>query len=544
MGLFRRTRWKIVVPGLAVVALVTAPVLSQQPAALAKATPGATIKPNAVGNLDCNGFSPIQRNIKTTWACADPQGYDGGRFYDNGHYIGHDEPDLRFISQRRGSGNDVVWNETLGVDPTAAPTVNTPGSDVTHFFELSIAPWISMSLCDSNSYPQEACTPESDANAAKGSFPGGGGAFLELQFYPPGFAPFSDNISCDNTHWCAAMVIWSLECTNGFETCNPNCEEPGNFAWIQMNGVPTGPPSPQLSDINTVTPNQQTLFMNGGDSISTHIRDVDVGGGAKALKISITDETTGQRGYMVSSAANGFMNTSITDCSGTPYNFAAEYDTASYPNTTPWAALQTNISTEYEIGHFTPCTRVTDKTNTGGDPYWNECKGPYEQFDSSEDPGEDAPCYPLGDTHGGTTDPNLVAGCTSTFGGGDLDFDGSSYWAEWPDSTTPDTWPSTFQHSAPTTGGVGYKSMQFEADVAASESSCTPTGGAGCRVPPPGGPGKFYPWWTQTSIGGTCSFEFGEMNNGNSYGNERQYGISSAWYFGTLESAVLPNPCV
>ena len=52
-------------------------------------------------------------------------------------------------------------------------------------------------------------------------------------------------ISCDDTHWCAALTIDSLECTEGFATCNTACEEPVNFACIQRNGVPDGPPSPQ-----------------------------------------------------------------------------------------------------------------------------------------------------------------------------------------------------------------------------------------------------------------------------------------------------------
>jgi len=49
------------------------------------------------------------------------------------------------------------------------------------------------------------CTPEFDANAPSASSPsasspGAGAGFVELQFYAPGFAPFADNISCDNTH--------------------------------------------------------------------------------------------------------------------------------------------------------------------------------------------------------------------------------------------------------------------------------------------------------------------------------------------------------
>ena len=71
---------------------------------------------------------------------------------------------------------------------------------------------------------------------------------MEMQFYPPGEPPFIDSLSCDDTHWCAALTIDSLECTAAFAGCNNNCEEPSNFAFIQRNGVPTGPPSPQDAD--------------------------------------------------------------------------------------------------------------------------------------------------------------------------------------------------------------------------------------------------------------------------------------------------------
>ena len=46
--------------------------------------------------------------------------------------------------------------------------------------------WYSMALCDPNSFPQLPCTPDSDTNSPHGNYPGGGSAFLELQFYPPG----------------------------------------------------------------------------------------------------------------------------------------------------------------------------------------------------------------------------------------------------------------------------------------------------------------------------------------------------------------------
>src|SRR5438552_13851655 len=48
---------------------------------------GGGVKPNKLGELDCNGFSPIQRSVKLDLACADPHGSDGGRFLDYGHYI-------------------------------------------------------------------------------------------------------------------------------------------------------------------------------------------------------------------------------------------------------------------------------------------------------------------------------------------------------------------------------------------------------------------------------------------------------------------------
>jgi hypothetical protein len=85
----------------------------------------------------------------------------------------------------------------------------------------------------------QPCTPDSDANAGTMSNPAdAGSAFLELQFYPPKFAPFIDGISCDARHWCTALTIDSLECTFAFATCNNNCIEPVNFAYLQMDGVP------------------------------------------------------------------------------------------------------------------------------------------------------------------------------------------------------------------------------------------------------------------------------------------------------------------
>ena len=221
-------------------------------------------------------------------SCADVRGVDGERFEESGRYVGHDEPSVRFVSNRPGSGNDITWVERLPRDPSALPGNRHPGSDVTHMFELTAAPWFSMQLCDPRSYPLSACTPRSDANAPSSSFAGGGSAFMELQFYAPGFAPIMDAESCDNTHWCSALTIDSLECNLNFVTCNPNCTEPINFAFIQKDGLPAGPPAPNRYTTATFTPNRRTLLMNPGDWLRVRIFDARLAGAGTHLKPAST----------------------------------------------------------------------------------------------------------------------------------------------------------------------------------------------------------------------------------------------------------------
>jgi hypothetical protein len=511
----------------------------------------SSLQPGVIGGLDCNGYSPIQKTLLAPKACTDVRGFAGvdnantwgGHFYDNGYYIGHDEPNIGFFSSSPGSGNNVGWTETLPVDPTALPTVGTPGSDVTHYFELSIAPWFGMDLCDASSYPQLPCTPNSDANApdsctlsanpCSNGYAGGGSAFLEMQFYPPGEGPFVENISCDNTHWCASLHINELECTYQFATCNNNCEETTNFAFVQRDGIPTGPPSPQLGNLATSTPNSETLLMNPGDKLSMHIWDAPVPGGApneKALEVSINDLTTGQTGYMQASAANGFARTSIANCDGQYFDFEPEYATAKQQNIVPWAALQANISSDVEIGHFTPCTSVSGSLGPGiggpSDLSYSTCVGPYESA-SSDLSYEDLPCFPAGDTHGTlASDPNEVTGCLN-LAVGDIDFDGTPYWADWPTATSATAKnPSSFVQSLPVSNGHGYSQLLFQTDTALSESTCT-SSGSGCAVPPPGAPGNFYPYWSLTKSQGQCTIEFGNVSTGagvNNFGGDAQYG--------------------
>jgi hypothetical protein len=70
---------------------------------------------------------------------------------------------VRFLSARPGSGNNFSITENLPRDPAGLPTVRAPGKDVTHWFELTSAPWFSIDLCDPNSAPLLPCSPRSEA---------------------------------------------------------------------------------------------------------------------------------------------------------------------------------------------------------------------------------------------------------------------------------------------------------------------------------------------------------------------------------------------
>jgi hypothetical protein len=547
--------------------------------AAASVTAAPKYVPASQGELDCNGFSPVQKPLKLL-NCTDIRGFKkanantwGGRFYDNGHYIGHDEPDSTFLSNAPGSGNNVTWTLTLGKDPVAAPTVVHPGQDVAHWFELSPAPWFSMAMCDPNSYPLTPCTPESDSNAPTCNYAtctsgvGGGSAFMEMQFYPPGEPPFEDSTSCDDTHWCAALTIDSSECTAGFASCNPDCEEPVNFAFIQRNGVPTGPPSPQDQDVASQTPNGETLLMNPGDRVTFHMWDAPLpGGGGNAFEVYMDDLTTHQTGYMQASAINGFQNTSSADCSGTPFNFQPSYNTAKRGNIIPWAALQTNISTEFETGHWEACTSLSDPIANPFDPndgstVYNQCNGPYEDAgppDVNTPETGDAFCWYAGDTHPGfdgvgtSSAPDTTTGCeVDLFQNGDLDFDGTPYWKEWPTGSAPTRlFPSSFVEQFPTTNGSPYSQYFYQTDIALSEYQCgggyysnAASTSAGCTVPPVG-PGGFYPYWTQP--GGSCSLLFGNVSSGVTFGQDKQYGTDQFATLGYPEfiGPTHNNPCL
>jgi len=117
------------------------------------------------------------------------------------YYVGHDEPSTLFYSSKAGSGNRVQWTLTLPSDPPVA-------TGQSFNFQLHPAFWFGMAMCDTQSAPRPlgdpanpinpglTCTPDSDTNIHENTDPSApdamathpGTAFMEMQFYPPGWA--------------------------------------------------------------------------------------------------------------------------------------------------------------------------------------------------------------------------------------------------------------------------------------------------------------------------------------------------------------------
>ena len=139
-----------------------------------------------------------------------------------------------------------------------------------------------------------------------------------------------------------------------------------------------------------------------------------------------------------------------------------------------------------------------------------------------------------------------MTGCLDFLSGGDIDFDGTSYWPDWPTGTAPTaTTPGSFVQSAPLSNGEKYAQSFFQTDVALSESTC----GAdisGCTVPP-SGPGNFYPYWSTITSGNQCSILFGNVANGagvNNYGGFAQYGADLRPFIGYDEFESTPRAAI
>jgi hypothetical protein len=497
---------------------------------------GAAAAPAAASDQDerrllCDEGDPLCAET------ADAIGYEG-------RYTGHDEPSVLFYSDRPGSGNNNRYRLILPQDPPTLPTQDGTGG--TFNFQNRIAFWFGMDLCDNQSAPEfthEPCTPNSDANIFDSADPNSphyigrhpGTAFLELQFYPPGWVSFENGISCHATKWCAAMAIFSFN--NDMNTGVPNNAdclntvgiEPANFAFITRNGRPQAPPAPLDLTLAAFTPDPaRDLFMRAGDRLELSIHDSPAG-----LVTRIDDLSTGQSGSMTASVANGFAQVNYdpnaATCTQNPYAFHPMYSTSSEHTRVPWAAHSYNIAFSDEIGHFEYCSVVNpdgtcaESVNDPGGPDDDDvlCRGPEESLRIR------------------------IGGCFAT----DNDFDGVSYQRNWPGTFRDprrdrQLHPRSVLFSSPTfNGGRNYSRVAFEADLPRIEAAdfggnCDRNTGANCVNPPPGA--NFYPIYTtreSDSVG--CLWQLGGTHIP---GTERTFGGTSTAEYGPLLFLDYPGP--
>jgi hypothetical protein len=514
------------------------------------ATAGSLATALVLGGSAANddyGVRNCSQGLQICTEVADSIGYGGS-------YTGHDEPSLLFYSNTAGSGNSSQVTLKLPTDPKTMPTQTGTGG--TWNFQLHPTFWLGMAMCDNQSAPEFThvpCTPDSDTNIFDGTNPAGadyigkhpGTAFMEMQFYPPGWVSWPSGVSCDATQWCAALNIDSLnQDLNSGANNNPDClnrvgPEPVSFAFITKSGVPHASPAPL--DVFTppfaaLTPNPSTdLFMNSGDTITVGMKDTPAG-----FQVVLNDLTTGQSGSMTASAANGFEQVLYeptgSACHQAPYSYHPMYATSSEHTRVPWAAHTYNIAFSDEIGHFELCFNADER---------GSCTTPGPQDAYLEDESQ---CF--------NADDSLLvplAGCI----GVDSDFDGASYGLNWP-GTGANSGQDAKYHPTPITftsplfnGNQNYSRVAFEADMPRIEAPdfggiCNRFTGVGCTNPPPGA--AFYPIYsTGTSTmdltgqgqKSACVWQFGGPGI---KGTTNAFGGDSVSEYGPLLFSFYPNP--
>ena len=526
-----KRRW-LALASAATLAAAVAPLAGAQPGSAAPAPAPASAKMH----LDCAKSS----------LCTEVA--DSEEVFGEGVYVGHDEPAATFYDNRQGAGNNSTYLLRLPKDPPTLPKQDGTGG--TFNFQLHPAFWLGMALCDNQSAPEfthAPCTPDSDVNIFNGSDPKAadyigkhpGTAFLEVQFYPPGWVPFFNAVSCDSTKWCAAMAIFSLsQDQNHGILNNADClgtvgVEPANFAFITRNGHPHAPPSPLAATVETFTPNPATdLFMNSGDQLAVSIHDSHDG-----LRVDMADLSAGKFGSMTASVANQFAQINFepnaTTCSQSPYAFRPMYGSSSENTRVPWAAHTYNVSFSDEIGHFEYCDAVAAE---GG-----VCTKPGGADRGNPPDGDDRGCF-----SGATSLRVNVGGCIAT----ENDFDGTAYQKDWPGSTTPGQdrllHPEAIEFTSPVFNGFHhYQRSGFEADLPRIEAAdsidpkfppCDRSTGANCVNPPPGA--NFYPIYTTRNGRFGCTWQLGGANIP---GTTNTFGGTSTAEYGSLLRSVYPG---
>lgn len=456
-------------------------------------------------------------------------------------YVGHDEPAVLFYSNKPGSGNTGVYLFRLPKDPKTQPVQNGTNG-VTWSFELHPAFWAGMAMCDSQSDPNftNVCNPSTDANIFDNPDPTApdfigkhpGTAFMELQFYPPGW----NGNDCYPTMWCSALTIdsFSVKESTGQDN-NKDClntvgREPVNFAFITFNGKSQAPANALARATDPtfaagIPDPAQTVSFNPGDIILIFIHDTPDGFRAEEV-----DLTTGVSGSMTASIANGFgqvnFDPTATACSTTPYAFHPMYSTSNEHTRVVWAAHNFNTAFSDEIGHFEWCDAFAFEF------------GPCTMAGSSDPGGLDADDIICADNAGFPTLP-VVTGCEFT----EFDFDGVPYQAaSWPGGTADSDddaalRPEPVKFTSPLFvdkhGHLrNYKRVAFEADIPAITNNppCHHRTGVGCVNPPPGA--QFYPIYSTTELfPGVCAWQEG---GGNIKGTINNFGGTSTAEYGAL----------
>jgi hypothetical protein len=493
--------------------------------------------------------------------------------YD-GKYTGHDEPSLLFYSNRAGSGNSSLYRLTLPKDPPNRPVQTGTGG--TFNFQLHPAFWFGMAMCDDQSAPNPGgstfagpnipCTPDSDANIYTsttttdpnyiGKHPGA--AFMEMQFYPPGWVLWPAGNSCDPTKWCAALNVDSFsQNSNAGQNNNAACLdsvgiEPVNFAFITKNGVAHAPANPVDATLATFTPNPTTdLFMESGDELIVDLHDTPDG-----FEVVIHDLTRGTSGSMKASVANGFgqvnYDPSATTCTVTHAPFHPMYATSSENTRVVWAAHSYNIAFSDEIGHFEYCNAVDGQ---GGNCIQDGVHDTDATFFGDED---DVGCFAPPFMPPFQSTRVKVGGCLGT----DVDFDGVPYQPVWPGSGSSADQdaafhPTSILFTSPLfNGSHNYSRVAFEVNLPRIEGDtipvcqrhfsnpADPSPGTGCVNPPVGA--NFYPFYSTgfarrhhdgavVSEGeeseGQCVWQLGGANIP---GTAKTFGGSSTAEFGPL----------
>jgi hypothetical protein len=489
--------------------------------ALPAASDASAPPPAAVGHpyIDCSQSRTLCTEVG-----------DSEMVFGEGNYVGHDEPSLLFHSTLPGSGNQMQYTGKLPTEPSAHPIIGKRS----YSFQLYATFWFGMVLCDTESYPLQVsdCTPNSDSNITEAGDPKhAGAAYMELQFYPPGYVQQFDGMSCAAHVWCVAMTIDSLSINpvTG-EQLNDICQqkvgiEPVNFAYLTRTGEPTGPPNPlEFDPIASGKPDlTKVLTLRPGDPFVVTLHDTDNG-----LQAVVTDTATHATGSMTASADNGFGQVKFepnpsTSCENEPYDFHPMYSTSTPRTTAPWAAATYNVAIDTEIGHFDYCSQVPTRLGSCAAE-----EGPYLTGNHPADQ-DDNVCFPPS-----AATLVKVGGCLDANTG----FDGTSYVDAWPNGNRPFR-PTPTLFTSPTTGenyDRQYSQVAFNTDLPRIEDDpaygghCDRTTGRGCtRIPFTDRhvPAAFYPYYTSGHALGGCAWTVGRNVPGfttRDYGKNLQYG--------------------